>query len=259
MKKSLIKVQICLFSLLFIINPLEGTSDTTHKEILIVRGNGNYPPNEMEINGHLVGVHIDLIKEVSAILKHKVVFKSVPWKRAVNMLKYGAADAITFFGKNPEREKFTYYFDGNITSITENAFVVLKNREKEIKYSGAIKEFESYRIGTLRGYLYGPAFDSATYLKKHIVDKMDQLLNLLIAQRIDLGIVYKDGIKYTYQQTGFLDNVTFLQPPASYVPNYLGFSKARKHQQLAKKFSEAMEAFKKTVIYQKILKKYGLE
>lgn len=258
--KNLLKMfQICLFSFFFIVNPVEGTDNTSFKEILIVRGNENYPPNEMKIKGHLVGVHIDLIKEVAAILKLKVVFKSVPWARAVNMLKYGEADAITYFGKNLEREGFAYYFDGNITSRTENAFIVLKNREKEFKYSGSLKKLEPYRIGTLRGYMYGPVFENATYLKKYASDKMDQILNLLITQKIEFAIVDVNGIKYTYRQTGILDKFVFLQPPASNVPNYLGFSKARKHQQLAKKFSEAINSFKKTAKYQQILKKYGLE
>jgi polar amino acid transport system substrate-binding protein len=39
----------------------------------------------------------------------KVVFETYPWLRAINMLKKGQADAISYMGKSVEREDFAYF------------------------------------------------------------------------------------------------------------------------------------------------------
>ncbi len=109
MIKSL-KIIHCLIILFLFSNLVVNAETTGLQELLIVCGDENYPPNEMKINGQLVGVHIDLIKEIAAILKIKVVFGRYPWARAVNMLKTGEADAITYFSRNSERGKIHILF-----------------------------------------------------------------------------------------------------------------------------------------------------
>lgn len=229
------------------------------EELSIVRGDGQYPPNEMIINGKLKGVHIDLVREIAAILNIKIIFRSEPWKRAISMIKNGEADAITYISKSPEREAFTYFLEGNIISYTENVFIAWKGEEKLIKYDGNLEKLKPYRIGTLRGYFYGEEFDKAQYLKKHVVDKMEQIVGLLRIKRIDLAIVNVTDFKYEFKEDPMIKNIIFLKPYFSKLPNYIGFSKVKNHEQLAKQFSETMNAFKQTEKYYVILERYGLK
>ena len=52
-----------------------------------MRGDDDYPPNEMEVDGKLTGIHIDVVRAVAENLGLKIVFKSVPWDRAVEMIQ----------------------------------------------------------------------------------------------------------------------------------------------------------------------------
>ena len=94
--------------------------------IVVVRGDENYPPNEMLINDKLVGIHIDLTREVAASMNLNINYISVPWKRAVRLVQKGSVDAISYLDKTPEREEFAIFNDGNIISSYNFVFIILK-------------------------------------------------------------------------------------------------------------------------------------
>jgi len=233
--------------------------EATPNELLIVRGDEDYPPNEMEVDGKLAGVHIDVVRAVAENLGLKIVFKSVPWDRAVEMAKSGEADAITYISLNPEREAFLHFIDGNILSVGYISIFISKEREGEIEYSGNLEDLKPYRIAILRGYYRGPEFDKATYLETQTVNEMEQLAELVLTKRVDMGVVNQSDFRYFLQNKGWQDKYVFLQPPIFGSYNYIAFSKAKGHGQLAREFSEAMESLKKTAQYHDILKRYGLE
>ncbi len=187
----------------------------------------------------------------------KATFKSVPWKRAVKMTNRGQADAITYISKTEDRNKFVYFFEGNILSITEMAFITLK--ESKIKYSGNPEELKNKSIMVLRRFSYGASFDKVSFSKKHAMDDWKQLPELLKRKRYDLSIVNVSDFKYFFSQTDFIKRVKFLQPSVSKMPVYIGFSKQKKYKQLAENFSRTMKSFKHTAKYQELEKKYGLD
>ncbi len=227
------------------------------EELTVVRIEANYPPYEMVIDGKLTGLHIDLVYAVAKRIGIKVNFKSVPWKRAINMVKKGTADAITYIGKTPEREEFIYYNDGNILSSSAYGFIILKNRIDEIKYTGELDSVEGYSIGVQLGYSYGAKFDNAKNLKKHVVNKSDQLIALLLKGRDDLAVI--DEPKYLQNRhKEQWSEITFLKPDIINRHFYIGFSKAKTQEALMLKFAQDLTAFKKTTDYQTILKKYRL-
>jgi len=233
--------------------------DFSGKELHVVRGNGEYPPHEMTVDGKLVGIHIDLVTAVAKELKLKLSIESYPWARAVQRIKQGRSDAITFLGKNSKREAFTYYFEGNITSYTKMVLFIAKDREKEIRYTGDLHALKPYVIAIQRGYSYGEQFDNANYLTKDAFETKLQIAQLLLHKRIDIGIVNLSELKYGLKNAGVLDKLVILQPPVTRSPVYIGFSKAKAPEALAKQFSHTMAAFKKKPAYQNILKKYGLD
>ncbi len=228
------------------------------KELLVVRGNGNYPPYEMILNDKLVGIHIDLVYEIASQINLKITFESVPWARAILMLQWGDADAITFIGKNQQREAFVHYFEGNILSFAQHTLFVSKRREKKIQYTGNLQLLKPYSFVTLIGFSYGELFDKANYLDKQKVNHMEQMVQMILKNRGDIGIVNIDELKYSYKGSKILEKITFLHPPIAKTPVYIGFSKEKSHGQLAKIFAQKMNDFKKSKKYLKLLKKYGL-
>ncbi|WP_019614869.1 substrate-binding periplasmic protein [Psychromonas ossibalaenae] len=67
------------------------------ESLLIVRSARSNPPQEIITSDNkMTGLHIDIIYTIAGILKIKIEFISVPWKRAIRMMKNGEADAITY-------------------------------------------------------------------------------------------------------------------------------------------------------------------
>jgi polar amino acid transport system substrate-binding protein len=237
------------------VNPAPALESGT---ILIVRGDENYPPYEMTEQEVLTGFHVELVQKVAEQLNIPVQFQSVPWNRALSMMEKGEADAITYIGKTPEREKFTYFLEGNILSVTRQELIVLESKKAAIQYTGDLQALSSYRIGIQSGYSYGEAFNAADYLKKDEVKTKEQLSEMLALNRLDLIAVNYDEYKTDLQQ-GLFKDTTYLKPDLNSSDNYIGFSKVKNRGDLAQRFADALTAFKQTDEYQQLLSKYGLE
>ncbi len=241
---------------LFMYHPTLAAEDT--RDLIIVRGDGFWPPYEWAENGVLKGFHIDLLREVAAELHLQVHFKSYPWKRAINMVKSGEADAITYLARTAEREQFALYLEGNQLHLARIGFFTLKKREHTIHYSGDLEQLQNSRICTQYGQTYGTAFEQATYLMKDEVRTEEQVLKMLLAGRCDIAVGYLDDYKIAVQQKGLEKDIVFLIPYLSEHPMYVTFSKAKKHEKLATRFAEGMKVFKNKFRYQELLKKYNI-
>ncbi len=227
------------------------------EELTFVRIDANYPPYEMVVDGKVTGFHIEQVKNVSKRLNHTVKFLSVPWKRAIDMVKTGKADAITYVGKTPEREQYIFYDQRNVLSSSSYGFMILKNRSGELTYNGDLSKLRANKIGILSGYSYGTAFDKADYLKKHAVKNAETLEKLLAVKRIDYAVMDEPKFKQM-QNKGKWTNITFLKPVLLTNDFYIAFSKEKGRKKLTMDFANEFEKFRKTKEYNKILIKYGL-
>ena len=239
-----------------------GLAEETEQRLLVVRPEGSWPPWEITVEGsEPTGIHIDLVKEVAKSLNLSVIIKTYPWKRAIQMLKDGDADAITYMSKTDEREQFGYFFEGNVLSSSPIGFFILKKNQNDIHFSGDIKSLQPYTIGSCRGFSYDEAFDKATFLTKDDGASDEKfLLKKLIGERFKIAIGYINDVKYNAKQMGISDQIVFLRPNLSEGhPVYLVFSKAKRHEELAKRFSDGMTAFKSTSKYNDLLKRYGID
>lgn len=230
------------------------------KPLLIVRAEGFFPPHEMLQQDQLTGANIDLIEAAAARMHIQVVFKTYPWLRAINMLKKGEADAISYLGKSAEREDFAYFEEGNRLAFVQNGFFTLKHTDPPITYSGNMKQLEPYTIGFIRGRRSYPDFDQATFLTKdENARDEEQLLNMLLAKRFEVAMAPIARVKYIAKQMKIDNQLVYLQPVASTIPTYLAFAKAKGHGPLAKEFAQAMATVKQSHQFQDILKKYDVE
>jgi polar amino acid transport system substrate-binding protein len=251
------------------------------QQLLVVHADGFFPPNEMVEGEQVRGVHIDLIQAAADKLGVTVVFRSYPWKRAMIMLQRGElrcwrqavaplvwkramimlqrgeADAITYMGKTTAREQFGIFVEGNLLSRTHNGFFALKDQASKISYSGDLQTLRGHTIGAIRGRAYFAEFDQAKFLQKDD-GALDEgaLLKKLITGRVDLAIGSVSRMRYVAQNLNVADKIVFLQPYAPPINNYLVFSKAKNHEQLARRFAGAMEGVKKSGSYPEILKRY---
>jgi len=235
-------------------------ADETRK-LTIVRGDGNYSPYEMMTpDNQLTGIHIEVVHAVAKILKIPVEFKTLPWSRALHWIELGKADAITYIGKTPEREKFAVFHEGNVLNLSQNAFFTLKeNLQKCNAFTGDLRQLEGNKIGVLNGYSYGKEFDSADYLTKDDgADTEYILFKKLIKGRFLIGIANINTITYIANQEDLMDKIVFMKPYMPSIKQYIAFSKSDRNKKIASDFAVALSHFKTTQEYRRILAKYGL-
>lgn len=175
------------------------------------------------------------------------------------MIKAGEADAITYIGINPEREKFIIFTPGNELSWVYSGLVILKTRKDEINYDGgSLTILKKYKFANLSGYIYGSAYDNAK-LDKIETDTLEQLFCMIYTKRVDIGIVDIEKFKFRKKcKDDYLEDLIILQSPVK-LANYIGFSVLREHQELAENFARAMLKYKKTKSFQRLQKKYNIK
>lgn len=248
---------IIIFCSLMIVTP----AFSKEKEVIhIVRGDYNYPPYEVRTgNNTLTGLHIDMVNAVVNKLNMKVKFQSVPWKRALRMIKKGQADAITYIGISQEREQFALFLEDNVLTVADNAFFFLNEKDKTYHYKGNLKQLKSYRIGTIMGFYYGDQFGAAKYLTVDNKAKSNEaLLKRLVNNHFDIGLADIHRTKYLAKQEGLDDMLSYFSALFPSIPQYIAFSRARNNEPLAQKFAAAMRAFKKSDEYKHLLKAYDI-
>ncbi|WP_052772030.1 substrate-binding periplasmic protein [Vibrio mexicanus] len=180
-------------------------------DLVIARGDGNWPPYEMEVDGQLTGFHIELIRKVASNLGASISFQSLPWKRAVKMVEAGQISAISYIAKTPEREQFVYYSESNILSGTHHYLVKHKDRE-DIVYDGKIEQLAPHSVVYISGFTLGKDFDESTSINKVEVSSSKRVIELIAKQRHDIGVVSIEDIE-EMQHQGLLDEIEVMAPP----------------------------------------------
>jgi len=226
-------------------------------ELVIARGDSNWPPYEMEVNGQLTGFHIELIRKVADNLGISISFKSLPWKRAVKMVETGQISAISYIAKTPEREQFVYYSESNILSGTNHYLVKRKHRD-DIVFNGNIEQLEPHTVVYISGYALGKDFDESTTIHKVEVASGKRVIELISKQRHDIGVVSFEDLKGVQSQR-LLDELEFMTPALYSTTVYLGFAKELSADPIVQAFTQEMEHFKQTSEYQQLKAKFQLQ
>jgi len=229
------------------------------QEILVVRGDGNYSPYEMQEGSKLSGFHIELIETVANRLSIKVRFESYPWKRALTMVKQGKADAISFVGKNIDRSQYIYFTPGNELSFAYSGLVVLTSRKSEFHFNGRqLANLKHFKFGHNLGFIYGDYYDKAQ-LDKSPFNSNEQLFNMLRIKRIDIAMMNAGEFNHRLSVNNKTIKKLIMLDKKVAIASYIGFSKVKKHQALALKFAKAMMIFKRSLALLVLMKKYQLE
>lgn len=248
---------IILCNLLFISSVFATQVD----KLVIARGNHSYPPYEiMSPDDKLTGLHIEMILAAAKQLGITVEFKSVPWKRALHMVKQGQVDAISYISKTSQRQSFAIFYKENILSHGNYVLFTLNEYKPNIHFDGQLTELQPHRIGTVMGYNYSPKLNQADYLMIDNQSKSEAiLLKRLLNKHFHIGLADKRQISILAQEANVSGHIAYLSPTLFYAPQYIAFSRVKKHYQLARKFAQALQEFKQTPAYQDLLSKYILQ
>lgn len=228
--------------------------DTLH----VVRGEEDYPPFELRLQGQVTGLHGDTVAAVAQRLGLRLVWDSLPWKRALHLVEHGRADAVTYIARTPERERWAWFEADNVLSTAELRFIALKERAPSLDFRGQLQPFLAGRtVVAPRGFQFGlPELDRH---KKLQASGMADAVRMLRAGHADVAALNWTDFQGAFAGKPELDAVQALDPPLHTIQSFIAFSRQQGHAELARRFGQAMREFKATPEYAALLHKYGLE
>ena len=197
--------------------------DAVAADVWRIACDDNFPPYNFVDGDKVVGLDAEIVAAMVKQAGAEVDFEPQPWSRVQDMLERGEVDAAFQFVGRPDR--FEKYFMIGPHRLGQTVFAARNGRDISVR---DVNELRGYRIGAVRGYTYGPAFDGASYLTKDTTagDNL-QLVRMLAAGRVDLIIGDREALTYFSRSAGLHARMQLLQPVLSEVPRYIAVPRNR--------------------------------
>lgn len=201
----------------------------------------------------LKGIDYEITEAVFKNLNIPIEIKYYPWKRCLAMMMNREADAIIDLLMTEERKSYLLFPE---EPISINSLVVFHHKGNHLSIK-SLRDLKHYVVGTQLGWEYPDELD-AVLTNREEVRSMEQSFRKLVTDRIDIMVENNIVGLYTANIAGLSGQVEVLELPKQFISKYyVGFAKKRGYSSLARKFSDALKAFKKTREYSDIMNKYG--
>lgn len=182
------KFIVCLFSLLIAIFSADAKNLIELRIATYIEEPFSYIKNN-----ELIGENIEIAKVLAKSLNFEPIFIQCPFARCLAMVKNGHADMIFGLRKFPEREiNLTFISPPYTIQHYPLRFYTLKSANKTIK---RFSDLENLTVGMLRGATYFEQFDTNTQIKKVELTSREQLVNMLLRNRIDTFLDREESIR----------------------------------------------------------------
>ncbi|MFE8070258.1 transporter substrate-binding domain-containing protein [Marinobacteraceae bacterium S3BR75-40.1] len=214
----------------------------------------SWPPYVYASDGHLKGVDWEVVQAVFQQMDQPVELVFCPWKRCLFMIQEKRADAILDVSHTPAREDFMTFPETPISQAPTTFFY-----RKGTPPPQSLTDVQGRKVGTMAGYEYCPAIDSAGVIREDNKSLESNFKKLMLG-RVSLVIANTVVGTHTLEEMGLRDDiaVTWHLLLCHGEANYLAFSRKPELEPLARRFSEALRHFKTTPQYDALLDRYGL-
>lgn len=218
-----------------------------------------WPPYVMrDDGGKLVGADLDLARTVLEQLGYKIDVRVLPWRRVLQEAKLQKGDAILDVFYAAERNSWLHYPDEPLSISGEVLFYPV-DRPVHLERTSDLK---GLRIGVQVDYAYSKAFLAEPgVIRVAMTGEGNPIkqLHMMMAGRLD-GVVLNERVgRYLLRSQGLQEQVrngSFQLTDEN--RNFLGFTHKPGHDQLAIRFSAALQQFKQTPAYKQLLARYHL-
>lgn len=137
----------------------------------------DFPPFSYTKDNKVVGIDVDIVKEMGRRLNIGIKVRLFPWKRLIMMTKTGRCDGSMSLFRSKKREKFALFTH----PVHYSTFVLFVKKGRGFHYS-TVKDLFGKNLAKQSGFIISEEFDRAVDNKKIAVS---EIFNI------------KDGIKYT--------------------------------------------------------------
>ena len=211
-----------------------------------------WPPYQMDTKAGYSGLSVDVVRAVYARLGvEDVEIMALPWKRAMEMVRYGDADGLFSANRTPEREAYLYYPE---EPLFESAWEIWTRHGTEVR---SLEDLRGMTVGVVLGYSYTPEFWD--FIRAHCtveeVATDDVNFRKLAEGRIDaVAAEYGNGLTLATPLHADLHANPGLKIKEDGL--FIVFSRDHTTEDAVRTFSDELKAFKKTEAYLILHEKY---
>lgn len=201
------------------------------------------------------GLATDLVTTALSRAGFSSEYHEVPWARALEGLQHDKYDLTIATWYLAEREVYGQFSEPYLT----NTLRFIRKKGSHIDYQ-QLRELRPYLISVVRGYVYTPAFDADTSLRKHPVNSFASAARMVVQEHAQLTI--EDELVAQHAFNGELsdarEQLEFLAKPLSESPLHILVRRSHpQHQQIIDGFNAAMRAMRKDGTYQLIMQRHS--
>lgn len=205
------------------------------------------------------GYGIEIAQHVFNAAGHNVLYKVVPWTRAIIDTRNGKYNAIVGAARE---EAPDFVFPEEEIGMARDAFFVKKGSTWTYK---GLDSLRTKTIGAIKGYSYGEELDA--YFKENArdvqyvfgEDPLRKNIDKLLAGRFDVLIEDENALLHKVKAIKAADKVVNAGATGESIELYITFSpKITKSNEYAEILTKGLRQLKKSGKLEKILAKYGL-
>lgn len=250
----LVRLTINLIAIFFV------ATTTMATEVVLVAD--PWPPFNMEVGSEQEGYIVDVARMVFEAAGHTLVYKNVPWKRAISGTRSGKYTGAIGASKT-DGEGFVFPDE----ELARNVLAFYVRIESWWKFDGPAS-IEDVAVGVAAGYDYRHWLNE--YIQTHTGNDrrvqvvtgsypLKQNLKKLLYGRIDVVVDTEAAIRYKAKRLGILDKIK----PAGYGEEpayiYIAFSPSLPEStMLARQLSDGIRELRQNGELKKILDRYVL-
>lgn len=191
----------------------------------MVLGTDAWPPftiNDDKSPYGMRGIDIDALGLLAEKMGVSLRVVHIPWARSLEYMKSGEIDLLTGLAYTNERAEYIRYTEIPYYTAAP-AFYVSKGKAGMVR---SYSDLYRYRVGYVRSSAYFEPFNSDAKIDKYPVSNEDQLLQMLVRNRVEVIIGTDSQVEYDIAQLGLRGKVEkALFAPPEKIEIYLGISK----------------------------------
>lgn len=210
------------------------------------------------------GFHLEEIDQVTARLGWHVVYKPMPWQRALRSLQLGRVDALSYLARTPEREAYAVFVPAAIQHRQYAGLFVLRSLRRRFPDSAQPCSYAGYRMAAASDYFYGAVVQQAMHDCWRLdltASSKEEVFSKLLAGRIDIAVAYGTSLQSLDTHMPELQSqVVALRQPRWLIGDfYLGFSRKAMSAARIASYVAALKRYRQSADYQQLVQKYNMK
>lgn len=228
--------------------PTLATISAAERETIIIGAENSWPPFS-DKNGK--GISYNLVAAALAKVGQEFSIEVFPYARALLSTEKGYVDACWNVTRQPSTETI-FHFGAEPLLYAKASYFFPKGQK--LNFTDPSNIPNGLNIGVINDYEYGHEYSSNKHRFNEVpVDSQEQIINMLLANRIDVAIMFDEVASYHLQQMGLAEDAITKGAINHISDIYVAFSKQNpEHRKLATKLDQGLRLIKDSGEYNRI-------